>query len=102
MTLDSPASVTYGLKRIGVEAETAKKQQLDHPWNTELNLGLPPTPICSPSLASIVAAAEPAQSRAIYMVARKDGTHVFCDDEECYHAALQEWQPDQLNPRRRK
>jgi UPF0755 protein len=102
VALESAPSVAYGLKRIGVAAESAKKQQLDHPWNTELNLGLPPTPICSPSLASIVAAAEPAQSRAMYMVRRKDGTHVFCDDDDCYLAALREWQPDQLSPRRRR
>jgi peptidoglycan lytic transglycosylase G len=102
VALESPASVGYGLRRLGLTPEQATKKQVDHPWNTELNLGLPPTPICSPSLASIVAAAEPAQSRALYWVARRDGTHVFCEDEECYRAAMKEWQPDYRPPRKKK
>jgi UPF0755 protein len=100
--LESEASVDYGLHRAGVARDAAKKPQLAHPWNTQLNEGLPPTPIASPSLAAIMAASEPSPSKALYMVKRADGTHVFCEDEECYRATLKQWpQSDRVAPKRR-
>jgi UPF0755 protein len=47
------------------------------PYNTYLNAGLPPGPICNPSLASIVGAADPAQTDYLFFFAKGDGTHVF-------------------------
>jgi UPF0755 protein len=43
------------------------------PYNTRIHTGLPPTPIDSPSLASIQAAARPARSNALYFVATPCG-----------------------------
>ncbi|MHB8690872.1 MAG: endolytic transglycosylase MltG [Solirubrobacteraceae bacterium] len=43
------------------------------PYNTRIHTGLPPTPIDSPSLASIQAAAHPARSNALYFVATPCG-----------------------------
>lgn len=40
------------------------------PWNTHTHLGLPPTPIDSPGLASIQAAAHPARSNYLFFFAR--------------------------------
>ncbi len=79
MPLQTPASDRYGQLRQ------------DPSYDTEKRPGLPPGPICSPSLASISAAAAPASSRALYWVERDNRTHVFCDDLECYLAALAEW-----------
>ncbi|HEV3053819.1 MAG TPA: endolytic transglycosylase MltG, partial [Solirubrobacteraceae bacterium] len=42
-------------------------------YNTRVHTGLPPTPIDSPSLASIQAAAHPAPSNALYFVATPCG-----------------------------
>jgi hypothetical protein len=39
--------------------------------------GLPPGPICNPSLASIVAVADPAQTEYLYFYSKGDGTHAF-------------------------
>jgi UPF0755 protein len=49
----------------------------DSPYNTYLNTGLPPGPICNPGLASIVAVLEPAQTDYLYFYAKGDGTHAF-------------------------
>lgn len=51
--------------------------EVDSPYNTYRNYGLPPGPICSPGLSSIRAAVYPARTTFLYFVARKDGTHIF-------------------------
>jgi UPF0755 protein len=43
------------------------------PYNTRIHKGLPPTPIDSPSMASIQAAAHPANSNALYFVVKPCG-----------------------------
>jgi peptidoglycan lytic transglycosylase G len=45
-----------------------------HPYNTYRNPGLPPGPIANPGLASIRAVLDPADSDALYFVARPDGS----------------------------
>jgi UPF0755 protein len=47
------------------------------PYNTYLNVGLPPGAICSPGLAAIEAVLHPAASDDLYFVATGDGGHVF-------------------------
>jgi UPF0755 protein len=51
--------------------------KVDSPYNTYLYAGLPPAPICEPSLNSILAALEPASTDYLYFLAKGDGTHVF-------------------------
>ena len=51
----------------------------DSPYNTYRRTGLPPTPITNPGLASIKAVLDPAPSKAIYFVAKGDGSSVFAD-----------------------
>ena len=52
------------------------------PYNTYLHGGLPPGPICSPGLDSIMAALNPAASDALYFVADAAGGHVFSATNE--------------------
>ncbi len=47
------------------------------PYNTFLNPGLPPSPICNPGLASLMAAIEPAESDYLFFYHKGDGTHAF-------------------------
>lgn len=62
MPLQSDATMMY-VTGGEVTAEDLKKES---PYNTYLNRGLPPTPICSPSSASIKAALEPADTDYLY------------------------------------
>ncbi len=51
------------------------------PYNTRVNYGLPPTPICNPGLASLQAAAHPAHVNYLYYVAKgASGHHYFTDN----------------------
>ena len=52
-------------------------QHVDSPYNTYLHPGLPPGPICNPSLPSIVAVLQPAQTDYLFFLGKGDGTHVF-------------------------
>lgn len=56
------------------------------PYNTYLNAGLPPGPICNPSLAAITASADPAQTDYLFFFAKGDGTHVFAKTFEEHQA----------------
>ena len=52
--------------------------QVDSPYNTYLNTGLPAGPICSPGLASLNAALNPADTGYLYYALDTEtGTHNF-------------------------
>ena len=62
MMLQSDATLVYSLGRD----VTADDLTMDDPYNTYTNYGLTPTPICSPGLASIQAAAYPNDTSYFY------------------------------------
>ncbi|MEN3045987.1 MAG: endolytic transglycosylase MltG [Candidatus Hydrothermales bacterium] len=51
--------------------------KISSPYNTYINKGLPPGPICSPGKASIEAALYPLNTDFLYFVSKGDGTHIF-------------------------
>ena len=69
MRLQSDATLTYSLGRAATADEI---NTLDDPYNTNLYAGLTPTPVCSPSLASIEAACEPADTNFYYFYITQD------------------------------
>ena len=69
MRLQSDATLTYSLGRAATAEEI---NTLDDPYNTNLRDGLTPTPVCSPSLASIKAACEPADTNYYYFYITQD------------------------------
>ncbi|MFZ5943352.1 MAG: endolytic transglycosylase MltG [Bacillota bacterium] len=80
MKLDSDATLQY----IFPERKTRvlySDLEIDSPYNTYKNKGLPPGPIGSPGKASLEAVHQPAKTKHFYFVARKDGSgeHVFAD-----------------------
>ncbi len=89
LPLQADPTVQYA---VGNEAQWWKKDltqsdlNTDNPYNTYKVSGLPPTPICSPSLKSIIAALTPSSTDFLFFVARNDGsgTHAFAktNDEQ--------------------
>lgn len=64
---------------------------IDSPYNTYRNRGLPPGPICSAGSASILAALYPdSTSEALYFVARGDGSHIFSRTLREHRAAVEQ------------
>ncbi len=61
------------------------------PWNTYVNKGLPPTPICSPGLNSLQAAAAPQKSDFYYFLGKKDGHIVFAKNQAEFDQDVQKY-----------
>ena len=80
MPLQIDASIHYALDSPKEELSLADLN-IDSPYNTYENTGLPPGPICSPSRQSLQAAIEPADTDYLYYVLKANGEeHFFTDD----------------------
>lgn len=79
MSLGIDATVRYALGKW-TGALTAKDLEVDSPFNTRVNKGLPPSPIASPGVAALKAALNPADVNYLYYVLSDvDGHHFFTD-----------------------
>jgi len=77
MRLQTDPTVIYGMGD-NFKGNLRKRDLLrDTPYNTYRRHGLPPTPIALPGKEAIYAALHPAESDALYFVARGDGSHHF-------------------------
>lgn len=97
MKLEIDATVLYA---VGQRKRRVlyRDLQVDSPYNTYRYKGLPPGPICSPGLPSLLAALRPAKVPYLYYVARGDGYHIFSrtyDEHLKAVAAYREWQRKQ-------
>jgi uncharacterized YceG family protein len=77
MPLGIDATIRYGRDVPGTEPLRQSDIGSDDPYNTRRRLGLPPTPISNPGLASIRAAARPARVDYLFFVRKPDGVHHF-------------------------
>jgi UPF0755 protein len=68
-------------------------QTIDSPYNTFRVQGLPPGPICSPGLASILAVLNPADTDYLYFHAIGDGSHVFASTLEEHMSNQEQYAP---------
>lgn len=81
------ATSAYELGKPGDEL-TTEDFQVDSPYNTRLNLGLPPTPISSPGEASLEATLGPAAGDWLYYVLQDaEGNHFFTASPAEFEAA---------------
>jgi UPF0755 protein len=69
----------------------SKDMQIDSPYNTYKNAGLPPTPIANPGKESVEAALQPEQNDFIYFVADGTGGHVFAKTLSEHNKNAAEW-----------
>lgn len=98
MPLQIDATIQYALGKPK-ESLSLNDTKLDSPYNTYMNKGLPPGPICSPGRESIKAALYPEDTDYLYYVVSEklDGTHnfskdynQFLKDKDAYSKALAE------------
>ncbi len=76
MPLQIDATIQYA-RGEPKERLSLEDLEIESPYNTYKNPGLPPGPIASPSLASLKAATEPAETDHLYYVLKKDGEEHF-------------------------
>ena len=94
MPLQADPTVIYSLTLAGNYDGNLRRDDLkfDSPYNTYVYRGLPPGPIASPGLASLQAAARPADVPYLYFVSRNDGSHVFAKTLREHNRNVNEWQ----------
>lgn len=82
MLLEIDATIEYVIKKNRPRLLN-RDLEIDSPYNTYRNPGLPPGPIASPGLASLQAAAAPADTGYLYYVLTSaDGAHTFTETYE--------------------
>jgi UPF0755 protein len=90
MPLQVDATIQYVLGKPKEDLKLADLE-VDSPYNTYENPGLPPGPIASPSRESIQAALKPAETDYLYYVLEADGKkHFFTDDYDEFLEAKDE------------
>lgn len=94
MPLQADPTVIFAFKKLGTWNGNLRRNDLkfDSPYNTYVYRGLPPGPICSSRIASLVAAATPADTDYLYFVSRNDGTHIFATTYAEHRQNVHQWQ----------
>jgi UPF0755 protein len=93
MKLQSDPTVIYG-RTDGSRDITIADLQRPTPHNTYVIVGLPPSPIANPGRGALEAAVDPADTDALYFVARGDGSHEFTSSLASHNAAVRRFQRD--------
>ena len=95
MRLQTDPTVIYGLGEA-FDGNLRKRDLVtDTPWNTYTRAGLPPTPIAMPGKASLIAAVQPAASKALYFVAKGNGGSHFSATLDEHNRAVNQYQRGQ-------
>jgi UPF0755 protein len=72
MRLSADPTVKFALRRFDLRRVYEKYLLIESPYNTYLNAGLPPGPICTPSMESMDAVLNAPQTNYYYFVAKPD------------------------------
>jgi UPF0755 protein len=92
MPLQTDPTVIYGLGERFDGNLRKVDLQTDTPFNTYTRRGLPPTPISMPGKAALFAAVQPASTKALYFVARGDGSSAFSATLSEHNRAVNQFQ----------
>ncbi|GAB3365852.1 MULTISPECIES: endolytic transglycosylase MltG [Giesbergeria] len=92
MLLQTDPTVIYGLGEKFDGNLRKKDLQTDTPWNTYTRAGLPPTPIAMPGKAALMAAVQPEATKALYFVAKGDGSSHFSASLDEHNRAVNRYQ----------
>ncbi len=92
MKLQTDPTVIYGMGDTFKGNISRRDLVTDTPYNTYLHTGLPPTPICMPGEAAINAVLHPDNGKALYFVAKGDGSHYFSATLEEHNIAVRRFQ----------
>lgn len=95
MRLQTDPTVIYALTEGEFEFKRSLKKSdlnVDSPYNTYRNYGLPPTPICNPGIAAMEAAVHPVKSNYLYFVANGEGGHNFAKSLAEHNDNVRKWQ----------
>ncbi len=92
MRLQTDPTVIYGMGENFDGDIRFRDLKKDTPYNTYTRKGLTPTPIALPGLDAIKAALHPADTKALYFVAKGDGTHQFSETLEQHNRAVSQFQ----------
>lgn len=84
MPLQADPTVKFALRDFALKRIYSKHTQTVSPYNTYLNKGLPPGPVCTPSIETIDAVLDSPKTDYLYFVANSDfsGTHIFTSNYE--------------------
>jgi UPF0755 protein len=104
MGLQCDPTVIYALQKAGVYDGNIRREDLrfDSPYNTYRYAGLPPGPIAAPGVASLEAAADPADVPYLYFVSRNDGSHAFASTLDEHNRNVHQYQVQYFRDRRNR
>ena len=92
MPLQTDPTVIFGLG-TAFDGNLRKRDLLaDTPYNTYTRTGLPPSPIAIPSNAALLATMRPDATKALYFVARGDGSSEFSETLADHNRAVNRFQ----------
>ena len=92
MRLQTDPTVIYGLGSDYDGNLTRKNLRSDTPYNTYLRSGLTPSPIAMPGGGALHAVLHPADTKALYFVAKGDGNHYFSESYDEHRKAVIRYQ----------
>jgi UPF0755 protein len=103
MALQADPTLKFALKNFGLKRVLNEHKEVESPYNTYINKGLPPGPICTPQAETIDAVLDVPQTDYLYFVAKSDfsGTHIFTTNYEDHmkYARLYQLELDKRNIR---
>ena len=95
MLLQTDPTVIYGLGAAFDGNLRRSDLRTDTPYNTYTRAGLPPSPIAMPGKAALLAAVQPAETKAVYFVAKGDGSSHFSATLDEHNRAVNRYQRGQ-------